>query len=230
MTISTPALPFTAERRPLAGMSGLVTGSGPTGVATARALALAGCSVAFAGADDLALLRTTRAIEARGGRAVPLPGDVREARAIERVVAGASGSFGSLDLAVNTIGAVEGPRTGTQATCRAVYLAIRSELPAILAGGGGAIVNAAAAPLGRHAEDAQCVIGLSRAAALDQLDGGVRVNAVVSGDGTPADFAAVAVWLCSPQGAHVTGAAVPVELRRATGAQPTQPGRTRPHS
>jgi NAD(P)-dependent dehydrogenase (short-subunit alcohol dehydrogenase family) len=230
MTISTPALPITAERSPLAGMSGLVTGSGPTGIAAARALASAGCSVAFAGSDDLALLRTARAIEATGGRGLPLPVDLQEPKAIERVVASASESFGSLDLAVNTIGAADGPRSGTDANCRTVYLAIRSELPAILAGGGGAIVNAAADPRGRHAEEGQCVIGLSKAAALDQLDRGVRVNAVVTGNGTPADFAAIAVWLCSSRGAHVTGAAVPVELRPAAAVQPTQPGRTRPYS
>jgi NAD(P)-dependent dehydrogenase (short-subunit alcohol dehydrogenase family) len=230
MTISTPALPIAADRAPLAGRSALVTGTGPTGIATARALASAGASVAFAGADDLALLRTARAIEASGGRAVPLPGDLRELEAVQRVVASASESFGSLDLAVNTIGAVDGPRSGTDAACRAVYLTMRSELPAILSSGGGAIVNAAAAPLGRHAEDAQCIIGLSRAAALDQLDRDVRVNAVVSGHGSPADFAAIAVWLCSARAGHVTGAAVPVELRPATAVQPTQPGRTRPYS
>jgi len=230
MTLSTPAPPIAADRGLLDGLSGLVTGSGPIGVATARALASAGCSVAFAGPDDLALLRTARAIEASGGRAVPLPGDPCDPQAIRRAVAGAGETFGSLDLAVNTIGAVDDTRRAPDATCRAVYTAIGSEIPAIRTAGGGAIVNAAASPLGRHAEDAQCIIGLSRAAALDELDGGVRVNALVSGDGTPADFAALAVWLCSPRSAHVTGAAVPVGPRPATGRQATQPGRTSPYS
>jgi NAD(P)-dependent dehydrogenase (short-subunit alcohol dehydrogenase family) len=230
MTVSTPALPLAPDRAVLAGRSALVTGAGPTGIATARALARAGASVALAGVDDLALLRTARAIEASGGRAVPLPGDLREPKAIRRAVASAAESFGALDLAVNTVGAVDGPRSGTDAACRAVYLAMRAELPAILASGGGAIVNAAATPPGRHAEEGHCIVGLSRAAALDHLDRDVRVNAVVSGSGSPSDFAAIAVWLCSDRGGHVTGAAVPVGLRPPAALQPTQPGRTSPYS
>lgn len=230
MTASTPALPNATNRALLAGRSALVTGSGPTGVATARALASAGASVALAGADDLALLRTTRAIEASGGRAVPLPGDLLEPQAFRRVVASAGESFGALDVAVNTIGAVDGLRSGAGAACRALYLAMRAELPAIVASGGGAIVNAATTPLGRHAEESHCVVGLSRAAALDHLDQGVRVNVVVTSFGTPADFAAIAVWLCSERASDVTGAAVPVGLRPGTALQPTQPGRTRPYS
>jgi NAD(P)-dependent dehydrogenase (short-subunit alcohol dehydrogenase family) len=230
MTASMPALPNATNRAFLAGKSALVTGSGPTGVATARALASAGASVALAGADDLALLRTTRAIEASGGRAVPLPGDLREPRALRRVVASVGESFGALDVAVNTIGAVDGVRSGPDAACRTLYLAMRAELPAILGSGGGAIVNAASTPLGRHAEESHCIVGLSRAAALDHMDQGVRVNAVVTSFGTPADFAAIAVWLCSERASQVTGATVPVGLRPGTALQPTQPGRTRPYS
>jgi NAD(P)-dependent dehydrogenase (short-subunit alcohol dehydrogenase family) len=229
MTVSAPARPAAPDRVALAGRSALVTGAGPTGIATARALARAGASVAIAGADDLALLRTTRAIHARGGRAVPLPGDMREPEAVRRAVASAGESLGALDLAVNTIGAVEGVRQDAGASCRAVYLAMQAELPAIVASGGGAIVNAGATPLGRHMEEAHCIIGLSRAAALDHLSSGVRVNVLVSGSGSPADFAAMAVWLCSDEAASVTGAAVPAGLRPPS-AQPTQPGRTRPYS
>lgn len=230
MTVSTSALPNASDRASLAGRSALVAGSGPDGIATARALASAGASVALAGADDLALLRTARAIEASGGRALPLPGDLRGPQAIQRAVAGARESFGGLDLAVNTIGAFAGVRTDANAACRALYLAMRSEIPAIVSSGGGVIVNAAATPLGRHAEESHCIIGLSRAAALEHLDQGVRVNAVVTSSGSPADFAAMAVWLCSDRASHVTGTAVPVGLRPGTAVQPTQPGRTRPYS
>jgi NAD(P)-dependent dehydrogenase (short-subunit alcohol dehydrogenase family) len=229
MTVSVPAPPPVQDRPILAGRSALVTGAGPAGVATARALASAGASVALAGEDDLALLRTARAIEAAGGRAVPLPADLRESGALRLVVASAKESFGVLDLAVNTIGAVDGPRSDLHASCRAVYLAMSLELPALLASGGGAIVNAAANPLGRHTEEAHCIIGLTRATAMDHLDRGVRVNAIVPGE-SAADFAAVAVWLCSDRAAQVTGAAIPAGLRPAPAAQPTQPGRTTPYS
>ena len=230
MTVSTPPTPVAPAHPVLAGRSALVTGAGPTGIVTARALASAGASVALAGEDDLALLRTARAIEASGGRAVPLPGDVHKAEALRRAVASATESFGALDVAVNTIGAVDGVRSDVHASCRSVYLAMSFELPAILSSGGGAIVNVAATPLGRHAEESHCMVGLSRAAALDQMHSGVRVNAVVSGAGSPADFAAAVVWLCSDRAAHVTGAAVPAGLRPGPAAQPTQPGRTSPYS
>lgn len=229
MTVTLPATAPAPDRAVLAGRSALVTGAGPPGVVTARALASAGASVALAGDDDLALLRTARAIEAAGGRAVPLPADLREPEAVRRAVESANESFGSLDLAVNTIGIVDGVRGDVHAACRAVYVAVSFELPALLASGGGAIVNAAANPLGRHAEESQCIVGLTRAAAMDHMDRGVRVNAVGSG-GSPADFAAVAVWLCSDRAAHVTGAAIPAGLRPAPAAQLTQPGRTRPYS
>lgn len=229
MTVSVTAPPNAPDRAGLAGRSALVTGAGPAGVATARALARAGASVALAGEDDLALLRTARAIEAGGGRVVPLPADVREAEALRRVVASANESFGSLDLAVNTVGAVDGVRSDVHAGCRAVYVAMSFELPALFAAGGGSIVNAAANPLDRHTEESHCIVGLSRAAAMDHLDRGVRVNAIVSGD-SASDFAAVAVWLCSDRAAHVTGAAIPAGLRPAPAAQPTQPGRTKPYS
>jgi len=66
-----------------------------------------------------------------------------------------------------------------------------------------------------RAEDAECVIGLTRAAALDHADGHVRINAVGYGPGTPEDFAAATLWLCSERGTYVNGGVVPVGLRAA---------------
>jgi len=224
MTATLPAPASLPDGAVLAGRSALVTGAGPAGVATARALAKAGAAVALAGEDDLALLRTARRIAAGGGRAMPLPADVRDPEALRRVLASAGESLGALDLAVNTIGAAGGVRGDAHAGCRAVYLAMSLELPALIASGGGAIVNAATDPAGRHGLESHCIVGLTRAAAMDHLDRGVRVNAIV--DGTPAEFAAVAVWLCSDRAAQVTGEAIPA----APAAQPTQPGRTSPYS
>jgi NAD(P)-dependent dehydrogenase (short-subunit alcohol dehydrogenase family) len=228
MTVTLPAPASPPDGAVLAGKSALVTGAGPAGIAAARALARAGAAVALAGEDDLALLRTARRIEADGGWAMPLPADVRDPEALRRVVASASESLGSLDAAVNTIGAAGGVRSDAHAGCRAVYLAMSLELPALIASGGGAVVNAAADPAGRHGLESHCIVGLTRAAAMDHLDRGVRVNAIV--EGSPADFGAVAVWLCSERAAHVTGAAIPAGLRPAAAAQPTQPGRTSPYS
>jgi hypothetical protein len=76
---------------------------------------------------------------------------------------------------------------------------MRSELPEIVASGGGAIVNAAPIPAGRHAEDAHCIIGLSRAAAIDCVQRGVQVHAVVTGPDSAGRFATTAVRLCIDQ-------------------------------
>jgi NAD(P)-dependent dehydrogenase (short-subunit alcohol dehydrogenase family) len=229
MTVSTPRLDPPSIHRVLAGSAAIVAGTGASGIATAQAFASAGASVALASRDELSMLRAVRGIEARGGRALAIPTDLSDAKAVERLVSMTTDSFGRIDLAVNVPGWVDAPPGHPAHSCRTVYVAMQHELPAIVEAGGGAIVNGATTPVGRGSEDGQCVIGLSRATALDQEDRGVRVNAVMSGVGTPADFAAAAVWLCSDRAAHVTGAAVPVGLRPGRG-QPTQPGRTSPYS
>jgi NAD(P)-dependent dehydrogenase (short-subunit alcohol dehydrogenase family) len=231
MSVSTrPLEPPSAPRAGLKGSAAIVTGTGAASVATAQAFASAGASVALASRDDLSMMRTVRGIEARGGRAVAVPTDLSDADAVERLVWVSMEAFGRIDLAVNVPGPVDAPPGDPGHTCRAVYVAMEHELPAIVESGGGAIVNAATTPAGRGSEDGQCVVGLSRATALEHEDSRVRVNALVSGVGTPADFASAAVWLCSDRAAHVTGAAVPLGLRPGGPPQPTQPGRTSPYS
>jgi hypothetical protein len=176
------------------------------------------------GADPVSLA-SAQALERQGAllRRVDGEGEVEDEvlELLER--------FGRLDIAVNSPGPPG--RNGTLAVpdCRAVYVAMRHELPAMARSGGGAIVNAAIARGERHEQESQCVVGLSRAAALDNTGTGVRVNSVSGGSGTAEDFAAAAVWLCSDAAAQVTGASVPLGLRPAP-AQPTQPGLTSPYS
>ena len=149
-------------------------------------------------------------------------------------------AFGRLDLAVNSPGAMPSLRSGpspaprampslrsgpspaprarlrragqiAESDCRAVYLAMRYELPAMVRSGGGVVVNSALS----RSEEAECVIGLTRAAALDHADRGVRINAIAYGPGTPDDFAAAVLWLCSERAVYVNGGVVPVGLRAA---------------
>ena len=213
-----------ARASDLAGKVAVIVGAGRESTATAAALASAGVAVTVAAADEPAIMRTARAIQRAGGLALPIPTDLGEPHALGRAMEATTNAFGRLDLAVNSPGNVRRPGDVAESGCRATYVAMRSELPAMLRSGGGVVVNAALS----RSEEADCVIGLTRAAALDHADGDVRVNAIAYGPGTAEDFAATALWLCSERAAQVNGAAVPVGLRPA---QPlTQPGRTSPDS
>jgi NAD(P)-dependent dehydrogenase (short-subunit alcohol dehydrogenase family) len=193
-----------ATHSDLAGKVALVVGGGGESTATAAALASVGAAVTLAAADEKAILRTARAIRRSGGRALAVPTDLGDPRAVARLMEATAASFGRLDVAVNSPG-IAG------SDCRAVYLAMRHELPLLLRSGGGVVVNSALS----RAEDSECVIGLTRAAALDRADGRVRINAVAYGPGAPEDFAAATLWLCSERGAYVNGGVVPVGLRAA---------------
>jgi Enoyl-(Acyl carrier protein) reductase len=201
---ATATQPLPATRDDLAGKVAVVLGGGRESTASAAALASAGAAVALAAADETAIVRTARAIRSSGGRALAVPTDLGETTAVARLMEATEATFGRLDVAVNSPG-VAG------SDCRAVYLAMRHELPVLLRSGGGVVVNSALS----RAEDSECVIGLTRAAALDHADGRIRINAVAYGPGTPEDFAAAALWLCSERGAYVNGGVVPVGLRAA---------------
>jgi hypothetical protein len=183
---------------------------------------LAGSVALVVGADPVSLA-SAQALKRQGALLSRVDGE----GAVEDEIFELLERFGHLDIAVNSPGPPG--RNGTLAVpdCRAVYVAMRHELPAMANSGGGAIVNAAFAQGERHEQDSRCVVGLSRAAALDNAGTGVRVNSVSGGSGSAADFAAAAVWLCSDAAARVNGAAVPLG---PAPAHPTQPGLTSPYS
>jgi A-factor type gamma-butyrolactone 1'-reductase (1S-forming) len=107
--------------------------------------------------------------------------------------------FGRLDFAFNCAGAggdmapLERADQGVwddvmAITARGVWLSMRHEIPAMLASGGGAIVNMSSiyGLAGRAAHHAyvasrHAVVGLSRSVALEHATRGVRVNALCAG-------------------------------------------------
>jgi short chain dehydrogenase len=192
-------------RRPLEGKVAMVTGAGRSAAAVAAALAEDGASVVLGAPDPLAIGRVARQIETGGGRAIAIVTDLGDPRAVARLADEALRVFGRLDLAVNGPGRARGLDDLAEPDCRAVYFAVRHQLPAIAASGGGAIVNVALGPLG-WSDDARCVVGLTRATALEQR-GGVRVNALARAPGKRG-FAAAARWLCSDAARHLNGAVV----------------------
>src|SRR5438105_2407491 len=89
----------------LRGKTAIVTGgSDGIGRATALALARAGCDVAICARQAPALETAAARIEANGGRALALAGDVADRDFVDRLVGETVDRFGAVDILVNNAG------------------------------------------------------------------------------------------------------------------------------
>jgi NAD(P)-dependent dehydrogenase (short-subunit alcohol dehydrogenase family) len=228
----------------LEGKVALVTGAASgIGKATAELLARNGARVVAA--------------DVKGGGDV-IAADVTDGDAMRAVVAQAVDAHGRLDLAANCAG-VGGGHGATHEypeadfdrivaiNLRGTWLSMRAEIAAMLKNGGGAIVNVSstlglrgspfAAP---YSASKHAVLGLTRTAALEYAQQGIRVNAVCPGAidtpmmdetferfpgfretltayvpmgrmGGPDEVAGAIGWLCSDAASFVTGEALTVE-------------------
>ena len=169
------------------------------GAGTARAFARAGASVVLASRRQSSVDAVAAAIEAEGGTALPRQTDATDARQVELLVDAVLERFGRLDVAFNNT--TDGPRSapladidvegfdaGIAANVRATFLGCKYEIPAIIASGGGAVVNMASiaglqgtANLAAYVAGKSGIIALTKVAALGYAASGVRVNVVAPG-------------------------------------------------
>ncbi|MET9517734.1 glucose 1-dehydrogenase [Streptomyces sp. NPDC002994] len=189
------------------GKTALVTGAG-SGIGRAIALAFAaeGANVVAAGRSAAPLNETveTVALAQRaggGGTAVAITADVSRSEDVRALVRESVERFGSLDVAVNNAGVFRGGgpvaelseedwRTLLDINVTGVLLSMQAEIDAMRSQeGGGAIVNISS-NLGAHLRipgvagylaSKAAVSALTRAAAVDHIQDGVRINAVSPG-------------------------------------------------
>src|SRR5262245_21698224 len=99
---------MTTATTPSNGRVALVAGaSRGIGADTAQAFARSGAAVVLAARDQTALEAVAEQIRAQGGRALAVPTDVGDARAVEQLVQRTLDAFGRLDMAFNN--ATDGP-------------------------------------------------------------------------------------------------------------------------
>lgn len=182
------------------GRVAIVTGAG-SGIGRAVALALAaeGARVVASDLDPGTTAAVVEAIEAAGGTAIAFAGDVARPEDVEASVELAVSRFGGLHLAFNNAGiggplgplaeiAIEDYRRLMDVNLHSVFYSMRYQIPAMLAAGGGAIVNnssilglvgdANAVP---YVTAKHGVSGMTKAAALGYAQRGVRINSVHPG-------------------------------------------------
>lgn len=234
-----------------AGKVAVITGAGRgIGRATALAFARRGASVVAANrriADGESLVAE---IAAAGGDAHFVATDITQPDQIKRLMDEAVSRFGRLDILFNNAGYQE-PRTPIADTpddsfdrvfhtnTRSTWLGMKHALAHMLPQGSGAIVNCASVSglrnpnpgLALYSASKAAVVSLTRSAAMEYAEKGVRINAVAPGRvvtdmmlcsrimdmdavaaglplrrmGKPEEVAEAVVWLASDAASFVVG-------------------------
>jgi NAD(P)-dependent dehydrogenase (short-subunit alcohol dehydrogenase family) len=254
----------------LEGKVALVMGaSRGIGAEIARAYAAAGASVVLAARDEQALLGVVDTIAKAdpAARAVAVRADVASEDDVRAAVRVAIDEFGHLDVACNNAAGGAPPiplaelelaafEQSIQTNLIGGFLGLKHEIAAMVDNDGparGAIVNIAStaglegvANLAGYVATKHGLIGLTKVAALDYAERGIRVNAVAPGPilthhlerageqyqraaaeampmrriGQPSEVADAVVWLSSSLSSFITGTTVTIDGGKMAGTPP----------
>jgi NAD(P)-dependent dehydrogenase (short-subunit alcohol dehydrogenase family) len=242
--------------RGLDGAVGIVTG-GSSGIGRATALRFAeeGAAVTVADVDEAGGRETVDLVEDAGSEAVFVETDVSDPDDVADMVAETVDTFGGLDAALNNAGifpehksTVEHTRGewlhGLEVNLVGIWNCLREQIPAMLEDDGGAIVNTSSElglrghpGVSAYSSSKHGIVGLTRTAAVEFAEEGVRINAVCPGlcdtaliedsdpeaieaaenaipmgrMAQPEEVAGAAAWLCSDDASFVTGAPISVD-------------------
>lgn len=199
--------------------------------------------------------------EAPGGRVIPMRCNIAVPEDVERLIALCQERFGRLDILCNNAG-IGLPRKRVHevtleewdrvmnVNARGTFSMLRAGIPLMLASGGGSIINIgsvgsfrATAGASPYVASKAALLLLTRAAALEYVNEGIRVNTICPGTiatpmldkhpqefidslaarvpmgrlGEPEEVAALAAFLASDESGFITGQAYIIDGGRCAG-------------
>jgi NAD(P)-dependent dehydrogenase (short-subunit alcohol dehydrogenase family) len=241
----------------LEGKAGLVTGAaGGIGRGIAVELGREGASVVVSDLESEQARgeETVALVEQAGGRATWRACDVVHAEACEALARAVVDAYGRLDFAVNNAGVAAHKLLADHTeedydrvmaiNLKGVFLGMKAQIPLMVAQGGGSIVNMASVAgltgvrdISVYTASKHGIVGLTKNAAMEYGEQGVRVNAVcpnairtplmdvsppefvealiapqaIKRPGEPEEVGAPVAFLLSDKASFITGVSLPID-------------------